>query len=153
VPGCTERPPVAILHNHVELDGSWYCHSHRYPPCSICRVTPRPASAISGKIKFKDWVCYACKGAQTPGGNEVEESSTVDKTDVSACTQCRKPKSKAEMARKKTKSGTRILDRCNDCAYPVCASCGRRSKVEEGPVRRPKPGHEDKPWYLRPKPC
>ena len=67
IAGCTKRPSVAVGHNHVEADGKWYCHSHRYPPCSVCRITPRPLSAISGKIKFKAWVCGGCKTPPQPG--------------------------------------------------------------------------------------
>ena len=58
---CNERPSVPVGHNHVEQDGKWYCHGHRYPPCCVCRRVPRPLSSISGKIKFKDWVCPGCK--------------------------------------------------------------------------------------------
>ena len=54
--GCTARPQVPVGHNHVEADGKWFCHPHRYPPCCVCRREPRPLSAISGKIKFKDYL-------------------------------------------------------------------------------------------------
>jgi hypothetical protein len=74
---CTAKPKVPVGHNHVEPDGSWYCHYHRRPPCSVCRVTERPLSAISGKIKFKDWVCAGCKAND---GNASSERPTAGDT-------------------------------------------------------------------------
>ena len=58
---CDDRPDSPVMFNHVEADGSWYCLLHRYPPCCVCRVTPRPESAMVSKMKFKDWTCDACK--------------------------------------------------------------------------------------------
>ena len=66
IDGCKQRPACAVGHNHVEADGKWFCHSHRYPPCSVCRRTPRPASAISGKIKFKAWCAMPAEPAEAP---------------------------------------------------------------------------------------
>ena len=59
---CDARPEMPVSHNHVEADGSWYCLMHRYPPCHVCRVTPRPAWAMHSKLKFSDWTCSKCKG-------------------------------------------------------------------------------------------
>ena len=80
IPGCAERPEVAVSANHVDKNTDtdkpeWICHSHRYPPCSVC-LTPRPTSAISGKIKFAEWTCKECQAARNTA-NEEERAVAV----------------------------------------------------------------------------
>ena len=59
VAGCLARPLVPVSPNHVEKDGKWFCQSHRYPPCSVCRA-PRPLRTMCGRVKFKPWTCKDC---------------------------------------------------------------------------------------------
>ena len=89
IDGCRERPKVAVSHNHVEKDGKWYCHSHRYPPCCVCKTAIRPASSISSKVKFKEWICSDCKQKQagqedTSAAKEKEISGDVQADDANA---------------------------------------------------------------------
>jgi len=71
IPGCSERPPRAISKNHIGVGSSCICFRRKHPHCSMCKITPRTVSAISGKLKFKDWVCACCK--HTPGVAPTEE--------------------------------------------------------------------------------
>ncbi len=60
VPGCTARPAVPVLPHHLDDEGKWICRSHRFPPCSVCKITTRPPSVNSDK-KFRDWTCEHCQ--------------------------------------------------------------------------------------------
>ena len=84
IPGCSLRPEVAVASNHVDQDGQWICHWHRYPPCCVCNVTPRPLSAISGKIKFREWTCEECQ-AKPPGPSEAEAAAKSMQMPVCMC--------------------------------------------------------------------
>ena len=54
--GCEARQPVARV-------GKYTCEKCLYPPCNICKTTPRPQG---GGSKYKchimpEWVCPGCK--------------------------------------------------------------------------------------------
>ena len=134
VPGCTERPLVAVAHNHVEADGSWYCHSHRYPPCSVCRMTPRPASAISGKIKFKAWICKTCNeptnNGAMPGAPPAQPMSGADKED-GICMQ-----SAGALQAQPSTIATDLTDVLRDdgrrnCELKPCTHCGKKCRADQ----------------------
>ena len=59
--GIETRPQAPVSHNHVEADGKWYCHAHKYPPCRVCRTTPRSEGAARARVKFEEWVGAVCK--------------------------------------------------------------------------------------------
>jgi hypothetical protein len=69
---CDTRPDLPISPNHLEADGKWYCRFHRYPPCSVCRITARPPGFFNYRFKFKDWVCRTC---QEPDGQNPTSTS------------------------------------------------------------------------------
>ena len=154
IDGCQERPRVAVSHNHVEKDGKWYCHSHRYPPCSVCRKTPRPASAISGKIKFKDWICDGCQASEPPGGLDssgglkaearLQTQAAAAALDTDATPRNEQQKTDGKLiggkyaldVMKKTHSShlvringkltTNGKARCRVCSLPDCGACGHK---------------------------
>ena len=163
VVGCTSRPDVAISPNHVDLNGKWYCHDHRYPPCRVCRK-PRPASQIGGKIRFKQWICGTC----TEAGTEREELRMVEsfldsareppKTDATVPEQpCGPPSAKAAHRQCPLCKGRQpdvhfrhMAIICYSCEFPKCAACSRQRKEAEGPLHKQK--HKEalvlEPWYL-----
>ena len=58
---CDAQPEKPVSPNHLDAKGKWYCRTHRYPPCSVCRITPRPPGWFDANLKFKQWVCATCQ--------------------------------------------------------------------------------------------
>ena len=145
------------MFNHVEKDGSWYCLLHRYPPCCVCRTTPRPESAMQSKMKFKDWTCESCRNAQkaghttpqptshsgahilpldaaaTPDVSSTPAESTAKRHGWHTCQECGKEVRTKDFRQKTT--GHRISERCKACEFPTCAVCGKH--WESKTPRRP----------------
>ena len=130
---CDARPDSPVMFNHVEPDGSWYCLLHRYPPCCVCRVVARPESAMTSKMKFKDWTCDTCKHSQkdltkpsmstTAGEPSVQppKSRSVTKSDSAKprnhheCQECFTWKPHTQFPKKDSRS-LRRDQRCEACA-------------------------------------
>ena len=85
--GCEARQPMARI-------GNYTCEKCLYPPCHICKTTPRPKwkSNMNTCHNMPEWVCPGCK-------------------DV--CEKCRQAIPKLE---KKTTNETMVL------AFATCAS-------------------------------
>ena len=101
--GCEARQPEARI-------GSYTCEKCLYPPCHICKTTPRPKMKSNWNTchNVPKWVCLGCK--------EV-------------CKKCTQPLPRQEASNKR-KYGA---DLCDACLYPPCPSCGksRPHKKEE----------------------
>ncbi len=128
VPGCSTRPAMAILSNHVDEQGQWICLSHRYPPCCICRSTPRPLSAMRTRWQFRDWTCEGCQASSKRPGADMRTCATTRKR--RGCGQ-QKPLADFRVDDHGHHSKT-----CSHCEFPACVRCRRRRQLDEGPVPR-----------------
>ena len=131
--------------NHVEADGSWYCLLHRYPPCCVCRVTPRPESAMASKMKFKDGPCDPCKHLQkegrtkettsdagrsvhtleseAPSSSLAQGSGTSRQRGEHPCKECQR-KRRTKDFRLDAWGKIPNTERCKECEFPDCHCCG-----------------------------
>ena len=135
---CDARPEIPVSHNHVEADGSWYCLQHRYPPCCVCRKTPRPATAMHSKLKFKDWTCAACKTSRAI-------ASSAEQRNATACTVDRSSElASQEQAEAPTVHGTtyRINDMNTAASAPIIAGASSEDKHFCKDARRKPDLHE-----------
>ena len=156
---CDAKPESPVMFNHVEKDGSWYCLLHRYPPCSVCRITPRPESAMHSKMKFKDWTCEACRHTQkaeqtTPQpfitvndsvecsfGPRPSNTTAMMKRGWHPCTECHLERQTKDF-RQRENYNIPKTGRCRDCEFPPCAACGKQRLESEGPVPQQRPENE-----------
>ena len=58
---CNATLDKPVFGNHLDANGQWYCHTHRYPPCSVCRITQRSGAKLNHRFRFQEWVCSGCQ--------------------------------------------------------------------------------------------
>ena len=54
ITGCNKRPSSAVSHNHVDSEGNWYCHSHRYPPCGVSLLKIVGSRPVALEVLWRD---------------------------------------------------------------------------------------------------
>ena len=104
--GCEMRRPTPRV-------GKYTCEKCLYPPCHICKTTPRPGSSgeRAGGSKYTvdkqpQWICSRCK--KIPVDN------------MPLCQKCGGEVLKKEKATNKRDFGVGL---CDTCLYPPCPSC------------------------------
>ena len=145
---CDLKPDKPVSPNHLDTNGKWHCHKHRYPPCNVCRITPRPEKFLHRKSKYKEWVCSTCQDQTgAPKMKPRRQSSTVEQTPNTSTAQ-QQPVSANAPVQTQQDRGTCINPLCNNkhggdarrdgicdtCSFPACNNCGRRRKKDEGPL-------------------
>ena len=138
----------------VQEEGEYICakcRACRFVKCKCCNKSKQlcyfPETVeehaarrhVSLEKAVCNMICDSCK--------KLHE----DRTSFRLCTECDIRTPMDEMARR---SGTnKVLDRCAECAFPACASCGRRRAVKDGMVHQKdkmilvQDGVTRKEWY------
>ena len=80
---CDRKPEKPVSPNHLDSKGKWHCNKHRYPPCSVCRITPRPEKLLTQTSRYKEWVCNKhMPGQNKYGRKDTEEVVKHSRTDT-----------------------------------------------------------------------
>ena len=101
--GCEARQPFARV-------GNYTCEKCLYPPCHICKTTPRPCRTSMYKCNIMpEWVCPGCKT------NCRKESKTN-------CGKCGRAYPEKRPDGRKREEGIGL---CDACLLPPCPTCGK----------------------------
>ena len=90
-PGCDARQPIARV-------GVYMCDRCQFPPCHVCKKTPRPRTTKYAVRYRATWTCEECETCDTCGGPLHDD------------------------IKKRTKNSG-LIARCDKCLYPPC-ECG-----------------------------
>ena len=135
--GCKTRRPIPRV-------GKYTCEKCMYPPCHICKTTPRPGSSgeRAGGSKYTvdnmpEWVCPGCKnlcqkcGGEVPkrdkgGRNRDYEAGLCDVCLYPPCPSCAKARPCKE---KKYSASVRPIWTCDACIGTACIQCGEAAPI------------------------
>ena len=160
---CDRKPEKPVSPNHLDSKGKWHCNKHRYPPCSVCRITPRPEKLLTQTSRYKEWVCNTCQD-KTNTAEKIPRklSSTVEQTPKLSASQQQSASASVPVGTQQDRSmcinplcenkhggDARRDGICESCNFPNCANCGRKRGKEEGPLYKgkKKSAVTFAPWY------
>ena len=81
---CEVRQPIARV-------GKYTCPACLYPPCHLCKTTPRPQSTKYTSRNMPAWTCRSCAGICEKCGERLWGDFKKSKRDTSLCQKCLYP--------------------------------------------------------------